>query len=525
MTMVQTSGHPNLPSELYYPICKYIAAPRDLRTFAASARALQRPAEAALHHTVILPSRRAGVAFCAALKSCPRFALLVRELTFEWPTPGDEDTSSDGTGMEYWRVVRAALEMTCALHTLVLDDGRDLCLSWVLDSLRPAQLRVLRCAFVLDAGLLGVLHAQSSLEELAWTGALIALPETVAGDKDLHSSTGAEDESGDEEADLESELESGFEDPDAPLLAALARSLPRSTLSRLRILHAESLALARALVPGRPVTHLWVPGASFGAAYASDYLYRHISALSLPISSSQGSGSSSSSTSPLTSHESPTPRLLIRPAGPAPDLSPQAHATHLRCALRAFARGTRGVCSLRIALDLPPPELRAVLACMANALPHLRALAYLPAAALEPSPVSEKTGFLASNQDQNLDQYQEASIFPPFSHLHTLSVWSTPSRGTLRRLGLERAHALPALRTLACLHFSPAFEWMCLPVGDEDNGDDDHECGNREPEGGRKEEEETATGGIRWQRVGAGLRAQRRPTALHDPENLLWRDV
>ncbi|KAH8111194.1 hypothetical protein DFH11DRAFT_1745929 [Phellopilus nigrolimitatus] len=443
----------SLPAELYYPIFSHVASRRSLRTLAATARILQRPAEAALYRAVTLDSRSDVRAFCGALARCPRFAPLVRSLTLDWPLP-EAETGRGGDGDEaaFWARAarvgpRRAAPAPAARAAL---------------RVRPRR----RAAVVpRDAGRA---HGARVDRRAHRAAARPAAQQRRAPAPDADADPDA--------------------DPDAPLIAACRALVPASALPRLHILHAESLALARALVPGRPVTHLWVPGASFAAAYTSDFTYPALS---------------------------PAPAVLVSSAGPRPDTNDgdEARAAHLCGALRDFGRGAGPVRALRMALDLPRPALARVLACAAHELRALRTLGFLSAGALEPAPGAKEAGPGAP----------PPPAFPHFAHLHTLCLWSTPSLRAVRGVSVSASAGagapLPALRTLACLHFSPAFEWLCLPVNDELA-----EIGGA-PGGG----------GVRWERerererVGEDGRmvvcGRRRATAVHDPGNLLWRDA
>ena len=73
---------------------------------------------------------------------------------------------------------------------------------------------------------------------------------------------------------------------------------------------------------------------------------------------------------------------------------------------------------------------------------------------------------------------------------------------------LQNDSGLSALRTLACLHYSAAFEWLCLPIKDEDSDSSD-----------------AHKGGIGWCHEDEGNNRRRLVTPVHDPVNLLWKDV
>lgn len=276
------------------------------------------------------------------MKECPRFLPLVRDLRLELSFVHDDDKT-------YWEDMRNVLGRLTGLDCLIIDDGWDFPLSWVLSALDVNQLKLLRCAFILDEGLLDVFRRQSTLVDLTWTGTLVSLP-TLTSDEQL-SATG---------------MDALILDPDEHLITSIRHLISTCTLPRLKSLHTDSLAFARVIVPGRAIKHIWVRGASFTAAVSSDYIYRH-------LSTSTSSSSTSSSSSPP-----------IQLASPQANFSPAERTTYLCHALRDVSRSTGPVLSLRMALDMPQPALLEVLECISTEFPHLRALGFLPSNVLEP---------------------------------------------------------------------------------------------------------------------------------------------
>lgn len=346
-----------LPTELYYPICAHANSRRDLLAIATSSRALQHPAEASLHRTVVLHNHEAGRLFFVALQVSPRFAAFVRDLRV---------MKAQGSGLdheeeeEYWVDMKEALAKLSNLSILLFDDGIDKALArTILASVDKLHLRRLRCAFVLDEYFLKFVATQDALEELEWTGSLIL----VQTSRDTEST------------DDNTIPDRGAWDPDRTTLPFLRKYLPHNCIPKLHTLRSESLALARALVPGRPVKHLWVPGAGGGSAYVSEHVHERRIA---QASRQRYSGSPSQEEEPdilqfALAHTQPT--------------SPTAATHRLSLALRDFAKSTYpgGIRSLRMAFGLPPAELRVVFGVIEETMPKLNALGYISGSALEPA--------------------------------------------------------------------------------------------------------------------------------------------
>ena len=359
-----------LPAELFFPIFQHIRSKRDLCTLAATSRILQKPSEAALYHTITLPTRDDVESFCNVVRQTPRFAPLVRSLTIEWPISKgklDERYRADAVFRKtYWERVGETLGKLAALEQLTIEDGRDHFLSWVLEGLGTKKLSVVRCGFVLDKAFLRFLKKQHTLKELSWTGSLVSF------------TSGATDTEIPDEA--EGKLQPDIDDVELPAIKAFQAFLGSTSLSNLQILHTESLALARALVPGRRITHLWVPGANFATAYTSDYIYPHI-----PVPSpSDFFTHSRSSTMPAATVEAGT-AVASRVSGGLRNLSDHQIADHLCRAIRDFARSKGPILSLRLSLGLTDGALRGVLDCMSQEIPSVRALGFLPAGAVSVS--------------------------------------------------------------------------------------------------------------------------------------------
>ena len=290
-----------------------------------------------------------GEKFITIIRECPRFAPLVQELRLEQCPHGSESEDA-----EYWEGIRDILTELRSLRTLFIDDGRDYPLAWALFSLPCNQLRILHCAFILDTCLLRTLQGQKLLEEFAWKGGLIRLPT-------IHIADGGEQGNATRTPDNHDNpsQDASFPDSDEPLISVIESYLDLSTLPHLKYLTSESVALARALVPGRAITHLWVPGAAFSPYLSSGFLNDQIR-----------SPSKSSS-----EH--------IRNARPRLDASSVERSEQIRRAVEDFSLSTGPVLSLRIQLDLHRPELMDVLSCIARKLPKLRTLGFMPSYILE----------------------------------------------------------------------------------------------------------------------------------------------
>lgn len=332
---------------------------------ATTSRILQKPAEAALYKNIVLPTRSDVAQFCATLQRTPRFSPFVRTLTIEWPiTRGEVDERYRTDPLyceEYWSSLRDTLRGLSGLEGLTIDDGRDNFLSWVLEGLGSEKLEVLRCGFVLDEAFLRFLGAKSRLRELSWTGSLVSIPSLTAH---LESPEEAEEDTVTEP------------DTEWPIINSFRTLVGHTCLQNLQVLHTESLALARALVPGRRVTHIWVPGASFATAYTSDYIYSHI-----PVSSFSDLTSPSRSTPQRISHfySESGDNNTLRATTSLRDLTDVEISARLCRAIRDFSKSKGPILSLRLSLGITDGALREVLGCISQELPSVRALGFLPA--------------------------------------------------------------------------------------------------------------------------------------------------
>jgi hypothetical protein len=375
------------PQELFYTIFAHVDSRSELIKLATTSRVLQGPAEAALHSEIIIQSRIAGRRLLKAINNCSRFAPLVRTLRFELDLFVGLDWGACTQEDAYWKDVSFILSKLSGLQHLMIHDGLDGCFSWALNALRPGQLRTLHCSFVMDVQLIRALNAQHNLQDLSLTGSLIHLPRKGKSFDPLAATT---------------DISTSPSDPDVNVLLSVQAILDDTALPNLKYLHTESLAVARTLVPGRPVSHLWVPGASFSTAVASDYIYRHI----------HGYGSQVERNANSTMHPGFSERedatngtrgsdevdleggtVTVQQVGPQSDLSAAEHVSYLCSALSDFSRTTskEGIVSLRMALNLPNEDgddfnqsVRDVLACVAKTMPDVRALGFLPTSILEP---------------------------------------------------------------------------------------------------------------------------------------------
>lgn len=351
----------SLPTELHYAICRNVTSRGDLRRIAASSRSLQRPAEAALHQSVTLISRSAAFGVADILRRHPRFQSLVKSLRIEL----DIRCSQDAT-RNYWKELEEMIASLTALEHLNIQDGLDRPLAWVLRGIQPNQLKSLQCSFILDEDLVRVLKDQQNISDLSLKTSIVHLP--FRRDY-LH----------------QVRVPETTDDIDERFHRAI-KHLLESALPQLKYLHTESLALARALVPGRPVTHIWVPGASFSTSVSTAFLYQHIHVVhqdGLP-EVEKHSYSSESGDSEET--------LALQHAGPSLHTSVEAHVSYLKTVLEAFAQSSEDVVSLRMALNLSEEGLYQVLSHMAKVLPRIRVLSFLPSYAVEPSSSDTERG-------------------------------------------------------------------------------------------------------------------------------------
>ena len=362
----------SLPAELYYHIFRY-ASRRDLAVLAHTAKIFQRPAEAALYHSITLCSRSDVVFFYNLVShELPRIGTLVREFTLEWPVSCGEVDDLYRSSIEfresYWNKIRDTLECLTGLEELTFDDGRDHFLSWILKNMRSTRLRVIRCGFVMDDIFLQVLSTQVSLEELSWTGSLISLPPNVSKQPVEYAG-----EVGHEDRPMSSPL-----DAELSIVASLRAHLPHNCLTKLKILHTESIALARTLVPGRHITHLWVSGASFASAYTSDYVYAHIPVPVSIISPRAGTYSQVSRAGNEEEGVNAWSHIYSVNNNSSKNMSDVDLVEQLCSAIHTFKESSGPIISLRISLGLSGKALNDVLSCISQDLPNIRALGFVP---------------------------------------------------------------------------------------------------------------------------------------------------
>lgn len=326
--------------------------------------------------------------------------MFVRSVTVE-NVLQDSESSSGGSDMikveNAWSGLKEILSKLANLETLVINDGPDkLVASALFLGLDITHLRVLRCSFVLDDTLLKFIAMQSRLEEMEWTGTLISLPQTQSTSL-VHEQHPTQPS----QFVIEHGSDEHHEDPDMQLLSTLRKYFPSNALPSLRMLRSESLALARALVPGRPVEYLWVPGAE-GAAYDCFFARRTRSAQIIQLD---------------------TTGLEPIPAHPAL-FSPILIANQLVSALQDFGQSTYtkpgnghggGIQALRISLDLPPSELDEVCETISRTMPGLKTLGFVNACTWEARPQCD-TSILRLEKDGNcLDGNKNTMVCHSFS--------------------------------------------------------------------------------------------------------------
>lgn len=206
---------PQLPIELYQEVIGHIESKSDLCAISVVSRAVQALAESLIYHTVESRRRCRTQAFCKLVVECPRIGSLVRSLI----VANDERHGSYPALPPFWDNMGRALQRMPHLEILRVHDGftnpNARILRWCTFSLRE-----LSSDFALDGDLIAFLETQRRITSIDWT------------DTDNAART---------------------VDPvrDTP-------SPGQGALPQLQLLHTDSLGMAMRLVPGRPVTHLWV---------------------------------------------------------------------------------------------------------------------------------------------------------------------------------------------------------------------------------------------------------------------------
>ncbi|EPQ58840.1 hypothetical protein GLOTRDRAFT_34274 [Gloeophyllum trabeum ATCC 11539] len=206
---------PQLPIELYQEVIGHIESKSDLCAISVVSRAVQALAESLIYHTVESRRRCRTQAFCKLVVECPRIGSLVRSLI----VANDERHGSYPALPPFWDNMGRALQRMPHLEILRVHDGFTNPNARILRRC-TFSLRELSSDFALDGDLIAFLETQRRITSIDWT------------DTDNAART---------------------VDPvrDTP-------SPGQGALPQLQLLHTDSLGMAMRLVPGRPVTHLWV---------------------------------------------------------------------------------------------------------------------------------------------------------------------------------------------------------------------------------------------------------------------------
>ncbi|KDQ63911.1 hypothetical protein JAAARDRAFT_187311 [Jaapia argillacea MUCL 33604] len=338
-----------LPIELFAEVVEHIRSQHDLCSLRLTSRAWQSISEPKIYHSIDSRSRTRTEAFCQLMISSPRLGPCVRALKF-----ANDDRQSPAPA-NFWSVVAEALKLMPLLEVLWIHDGFDNPNAWVLHGC-SFVLKELACDFALEDSFAEFLHTQPSITTLHWNN------------------------------------------PHPPWITVpVLHTLLSDALPNLRVLHTDSTDMASKLVPGHPITHLWVTN---------------------------------------------DPVEVIRSFTPLAALS------------------TGPLKSLRMAFPFQKEWVSESLAALALHAPELRTLGFL-----RPFTHKDHDLILAISQ---------------FKHLHTLVLWNVITPDTLRALEA----ACPALRAVACLHYSYSSEYIHIPL---------HPLGT--------------------------------PRALHDPNASLWKDI
>lgn len=481
--------------ETYYDILDYVDCKHELAKLAYTALALQRPAETRLYQTVALRGEQDLRAFRDLLVSpkSSRIASFVRRFSYE---------DMDRTGGAHWHeTTRSDLAWMSISDVLgKLYALNELCIqmegaarwraSQQLCSLQSGNLTVLHCSADLSEPFVAFLRRQNRIQELH--------VECTVHERILPSSLLAAFNPVD-----------GDMPPDTPQSPFTSR---RRILPNLRALRTNSHTLALALLPNRPVSHVWVTEPSNFISNPATIPRR-----------------SSTLRPPLTGHprEAQDPQQVI-----SPESDTTTRETYWCDLFHEFATvlpfqttceaGTR---SVRLDFeDISQAMAEGVLKDFAKCLgPTIRTLGFLNHATVEEVIFLNFDGevcMLTSDYLQ-LSCWSDKDNVDMFSQLHTIVLAYTPSLAEVERLASSAA--LPALRTVACYGFSRSFEYLCIPVKDAGRAPM-----VAKPEiGGRPIPHDLSgwshqTGDIEW---ATDLKGNTRATPVHDPNYRLWLDA
>ncbi|TFK47014.1 hypothetical protein OE88DRAFT_847319 [Heliocybe sulcata] len=326
---------PLLPIEIYQEIIAHIASKSDLLALSLLSRAVHPLASASIYHTLESRRRCRTEALCLLVIQSAHIGPLIRSLTI---ANDERHTSAYPALPHFWETMARALRRMPQLEVLRLHDG---CTNPNAGILKRCtfSLRELSCDFVFDDNLVAFLVTQDRLKSIDW----------MDGDNSARSTT------------------------PVPYAAAPARG----SLPALQMLHTNSVGMAIALVPGRPVTHLWVSNEA--STTAEEFI--------------AGIGCS---TGPLL--------------------------------------------SMRMGFPLHKASIVQCLSALCEHAPRIRSLGFI-------RPFTTKDSEIIS-------------ALASFRDLHTLVLWNMITPETLRSLEA----ACPSLKTVACLHYSYAYEYVRMPV-------------------------------------------------------------
>ncbi|KZT29560.1 hypothetical protein NEOLEDRAFT_1166994 [Neolentinus lepideus HHB14362 ss-1] len=352
-----TQPIPQLPIEIYQEIIGHITSKSDLLSLSLISRAVQALAEIYIYRTIESRRRSRTEAFCQLVVRRPRIGPFVRSLTI---ANDERHTSYPARVPQFWDTIARALRRMPQLEVLRVHDGFMNPNARILERC-TFSLRELSCDFAFNDDFVAFLDTQPRLTSIDW-------------------------------ADNDNSARARNYFTNFSVKSPFPGSLPE-----LRMLHTDSVGMAMTLVPGRPVTHLWVSNEAKAA------VEEFITAMG-------------SSTGPLL--------------------------------------------SLRMGFPFHKALIVQYLLALGEYAPGIRSL-----------------GFLRPFTSNDLEI---VNALAAFKDLHTLVLWSTVTSETLRSL----EYACPSLKTVACLHYSYAYEYVRMPVNP----------------------------------IGT-------PQPMHDPELRLWKDV
>ncbi|KLO14235.1 hypothetical protein SCHPADRAFT_996700 [Schizopora paradoxa] len=444
--------------ETYYDILNYVDCKHELARLARTAPVLQRPAESRLYRTIALHGERDLNVFRTLLlnTNASRIGGFVKEFTYDEMDQTGRTLESEGNDLEL-SFISDVLGRLKALNKLCIhmEDAARWRTSRILNSLESGTLTVLRCSVDFDAPFVAFLRRQTHMQELH--------VECLSPEYTTHY-----------------------------LICNQRRFLPN-----LHALRTNSHNLALALLPGRPISHIWITEVKSFSSNATHCPLYSTAALRPII------GRPREAQDPQQSVISPESDTTTRETYWSDVF--HEYATVLLPFHTSFEARTR---SVRLEFEeISQANMAEVLKNFAKYLgTTIRTLGFLNSAAVE-----------------ELTNWSDKDNVEMFNLLHTVVLAFTPSLAEVERLA--KSPALPALRNVACYGFSRTFEYLCIPVNDAGQA---LALTSLKPEivGSSPKRDASGwthrTGDVEW---ATNLTGRMRATPVHDPDYRLWLDA